>query len=146
MNPRSSDYKSDALPTMLHQHIAAPRSGFVGKAGTSGALNQPSFNVLRTASRTMNYILFLGVGVKHRKFTLLFIYLDRSLTTSHILKASVLLRISLISGSLTFKSMPMTSGKAENIARRRFEPPLETSLWLFGIDIITDASGSHCRT
>ena len=33
------------------------------------------------------------------------------------------------------------SGNAENIARRRFEPPLETSLWLFGIDIITDASG-----
>ena len=34
------------------------------------------------------------------------------------------------------------SGNAENITRRRFEPPLETSLWLFGIDIITDASGS----
>ena len=41
--------------------------------------------------------------------------------------------------------MPMTSGNAENIARRCFEPPLETSLWLFGIDIITDASGSPGR-
>ena len=37
-------------------------------------------------------------------------------------------------------------GKAENIARRHFELSLETSLWLFGIDIITDASGSRGRT
>ena len=46
-------------PIIRSQHIAAPRSGFVGKAGTSGAINQPSFNILRTASRIMNYILFL---------------------------------------------------------------------------------------
>ena len=43
-----------------HQHIAAPRSGFVDKAGTSGAINQPSFNILRTASRIMNYNLLFG--------------------------------------------------------------------------------------
>ena len=98
-------------PIIRSQHIAAPRSGFIGKAGTSGAINQPSFNILRTASRIMNYILFLDRQLPNlhtvavtRKFTLLFIYLDRSLTTSHILKLMPNIRYKVarsISGSLT---------------------------------------------
>lgn len=67
--------------------------------------------------------------------------------------------VASVGGSLTSKSMPTTFsnflppaatlgviGKAENITRRHFELSLETSLWLFGIDIITDASGSRGRT
>ena len=47
------------------------------------------------------------------KFTSLFIYLDRSLTASHILKLmpNICYKVArFISGSLTFKSVPMTSG------------------------------------
>lgn len=46
------------------------------------------------------------------KFTSLFIYLDRSLTASHILKLmpNICYKVArFISGSLTFKSVPMTS-------------------------------------
>ena len=39
--------------------IAAPRSGFFVKAGTSGALNQPSSIILRTASQIIDLFYYI---------------------------------------------------------------------------------------
>ena len=58
-----SSFGATFFTTVSKNSNAAPRSGFFDKAGTSGALNQPSFIILQTALSNNELLSTLeGVG------------------------------------------------------------------------------------